>query len=157
MVEAVDEFVQKVPNFGEYFPFFDPERNIRAPYLFMYYSLPYIATVLPDLDTPSRNLVKQLAETLEKSHGYEYQSARLQAEKGKVARHLIRYLIRPGDVLVDNTYTESQAYVATGWIEGPEVAVEESDDEEPDNYQGPELLSYRSCSERRPRATPKTR
>ncbi|KAF3033325.1 hypothetical protein E8E12_004781 [Didymella heteroderae] len=142
MVEAVDEFVQKVPDFGEYFPFFDPERNIRAPYLFMYYSLPYIATVLPTLDTSSQNLVKQLAETLEKSHGYEYQSARLQAEKGKVARHLIRYLIRPGDVLVDNANTESQAYVATGWIEGPEVAVEESDDEELDNIRRKRIPRY---------------
>ena len=142
MVEAVDEFVQKVPKFGDYFPFFNPERRIGAPYLFMYYSLPFAATVLPALDVPSQNLVNQLIITLEKSHGYEYDSARLQAKKGKVARHLIRYLIRPGDILVDDADTESQAYVARGWIEGPEVTLEELDDEEPDNINRKRIPRY---------------
>jgi hypothetical protein len=142
MVEAVDEFVQKVPKFGDYFPFFNPERRIGAPYLFMYYSLPFAATVLPALDVPSQNLVNQLIITLEKSHGYEYDSARLQAKKGKVARHLIRYLIRPGDILVDDADTESQAYVAKGWIEGPEVTLEELDDEEPDNINRKRIPRY---------------
>jgi hypothetical protein len=134
MLEAVEEFVQKVPKFGDYFPFFDPMDRIGAPYLFMYYGLPYAAELLPDLEVPSRNLVKQLADLLDKSHGYEYKSARLQAEKGKVARHLVKYLFRPGDVLVDTTDTAGQAFIVTSWIEAPEAVVEDS------AYEGEDLV-----------------
>jgi hypothetical protein len=60
MVEAVEKLVQDVPEFGEYFPYFDPEKEIKAPYLFMYYCMPFLPDVLPKLDPLSRNLMNQL-------------------------------------------------------------------------------------------------
>lgn len=138
MFEAMAEFVGLVPNFDENFPSFNLGRYIRAPYLFMYYSLPFVPEVVPKLDTSSRTLVTQLVNTLEKSHGYEYRSARQQAEKGKVARHLIRYLIRPGDVLVGTSFAYDQAFVATEWNESEETSIEDEEDEDP------ELLRTRS-------------
>jgi hypothetical protein len=44
MVEAVEKLVQDVPEFGEYFPYFDPEKEIKAPYFFVYYCMPFYQT-----------------------------------------------------------------------------------------------------------------
>jgi hypothetical protein len=142
MLDAVEELVQQVPRFGDYFPFFDPDERILAPYLFMYYIDPFLPQILPKIDISSRNLVKQLVVAIEKSHGYEYASAVLQAEKGKVARHLIKYMVRPGDVLVEHGSVAPQAYIATGWIENPEEVVEESHFDDTDRLRRKRIPRY---------------
>jgi hypothetical protein len=131
MIEAVDEYVQRVTDFGEFFPYFDVRGPIEAPYLFMYYSAPFLPDILPDLDLISRNLISKLHESIMSSHGYEYESAKLQAEKGLVARHLMKYLVRPGDVLVDMLGPSTQAYVALDWpMENPPPEDDNRDDYE---------------------------
>jgi hypothetical protein len=144
MLDAVEELVQQIPKFGDYFPYFDPEGQILAPYLFMYYSAPFIPEVLPNLDVPSQKLIRQLQAAIEKSYGYEYDSAKMQAEKGRVARKHIKYLIRPGDVLVRNESGGNipQACIATGWIERPETVLEESQYEESDYIQKKRIPRY---------------
>ncbi|CAG8954560.1 hypothetical protein HYFRA_00004477 [Hymenoscyphus fraxineus] len=115
MVEAVEEFVERVPEFEKFFPNFHPRREIDAPYLFMYYCAPYIPEILPELDPVSRRLMKQLQQHIEESHGFEYDSAKSLAEKGFVSQTLFKYLIRPGDVLVRCMGAMTQAYLATDW------------------------------------------
>jgi hypothetical protein len=92
----------------------------------MYYSAPFIDDIRPELDLTSQNLIGQLQTAIDQSHGYEYKSAKLQAEKGMVARHLLKYLIRPGDVLINNHTTTLQAYIAMGWADSPEEIMEDS-------------------------------
>ncbi|CAN9079562.1 unnamed protein product [Alternaria sp. RS040] len=132
MRSAVKEFVQQIPRFDYYFPLFNLDRDIPAPYLFMYYSTPFIAGVLPKLSTRSRNLIKQLQAVVAESYGHEYTSVKLQVEKGIIARKYLKYLVRPGDVLV-STATEGnipQACIARGWIETPETTLEDPELEE---------------------------
>ncbi|ERF73697.1 hypothetical protein EPUS_00951 [Endocarpon pusillum Z07020] len=117
MVAAVESLVSEVPDFGVYFPHFDTLNDIQAPYLFMYYSLPFMPDILPKLDPLSRNLLQELQKTIDESHGWEYASANAKAGKGLVARHLVKYLIKPGDVLVDIQGLETQAYQALEWAE----------------------------------------
>ena len=69
MMEAVKNLVHEVLGFGDYFPYFDPEKDIEAPYLFMYYSMPFIPSILPKLDPLSQNLVNQLLQSIEATHG----------------------------------------------------------------------------------------
>jgi hypothetical protein len=144
ILDAVEELVQQIPGFGDYFPYFDPERQILAPYLFMYYSAPFIPDILPELDLPVQNLIKQLEAAIDKSYGYEYDSAKLQAEKGMVARKHLKYLIRPGDVLVSNGSEGNipQACIATSWIEAPETVLEDSRYEESEFIQRKRIPRY---------------
>ncbi|KAL1799705.1 hypothetical protein ACET3X_000047 [Alternaria dauci] len=144
MLDAVEGLVQRIPHFGDYFPYFDPEGQILAPYLFMYYSAPFIPEVLSELNITSQNLVKQLHAVIDKSYGYEYDSAKFQAEKGMVARKHLKYLIRPGDVLVRNGVGGDlpQACISTGWIERPGAILEESQFEEPDYIQRKRVPRY---------------
>ncbi|KAH6860543.1 P-loop containing nucleoside triphosphate hydrolase protein [Alternaria alternata] len=127
MRSAVKELIQQIPRFDYYFPRFNLDQEIPAPYLFMYYSTPFIAGVLPKLSTRSRNLIKQLQAVVAESYGHEYTSVKLQVEKGMIARKYLKYLVRPGDVLV-STATEGnipQACIARGWIEAPETTLED--------------------------------
>jgi hypothetical protein len=132
MQDAVKELIQQIPRFDYYFPHFDFDRDIPAPYLFMYYSTPFIPEVLPKLATRSRGLIKQLQAVVAESYGHEYTSAKLQAEKGMIARKHVKYLIRPGDVLVSSATEGSipQACIARGWIGAPETTLEEPELEE---------------------------
>lgn len=143
MVEAVERFVQNVPNFGEYFRTFDAEKEIDAPYLFMFYCTTFMSDVLRELDSLSRSLVNKFHESIKTRYGYEYESARKLARKGLVARHLFKYLIQPGDVLVDIRGSATQAYVAMDWAK--EIpASEEEDYEEYDPLRRKRTPKWRS-------------
>ncbi|RYN21546.1 hypothetical protein AA0112_g10195 [Alternaria arborescens] len=107
MIEAVEEFVQAIPQFSDYFPYFDSRRNIVAPYLFMYYSAPFLHEVVPEPRIPNQNLIKQLHAVIQDSYGGEYHSARLQADKDHIQSKLIpRYgpLANPGSSHKLNTW-----------------------------------------------------
>ncbi|CAN9145115.1 unnamed protein product [Alternaria alternata] len=132
MRSAVKELVQQIPKFDYYFPHFRFNRDIAAPYLFMYYSTPFMTGVLPKLSMRSRNLIKQLQAVVTESYGHEYTSVKLQAEKGMIARKYLKYLVRPGDVLVSSA-TEGnipQACIARAWIGAPETTLEDPELEE---------------------------
>ncbi len=150
MVKAVEELVQEVPEFGEYFPYFDPEKEIKAPYLFMYYCMPFIPDVLPKLNPLSRNLVNQLQKGIKATHGHEYTSATLQAKKGLVARHLFKYLIRPGDILVNLRGPATQAFIALDWAEEVLPAI----DGDPEDYELFDHLRRKRTPKRGPKAKP---
>jgi hypothetical protein len=150
MRDAVERLVQSVPDFGEYFPHFDAAREIATPYLFMYYSIPYIPDILPDLDPLSRSLVEKLQKSIEDSHGYEYTSANLQFRKGLVARHLVKYLIRPGDVLVSPKGPSTQAYIALDWPTEREPPI----DGHPEDYEEYDRYRRRKMPRWRPEARP---
>lgn len=144
MIEAVEEFVQAIPQFSDYFPYFDPRRNILAPYFFMYYSAPFLHEVVPKLRIPNQNLIKQLHAVIQDSYGGEYHSARLQADKGMVTSKHLKYLIKPGDVLVSNGPAGDvpRACIVTGWIKDPEKMLKESQYEESDHIQSKLISRY---------------
>ena len=144
MIEAVEEFVQAIPQFSDYFPYFNPRRNIVAPYFFMYYSTPFLHEVVPKLRIPNQNLIKQLHAVIQDSYGGEYHSARLQADKGMVTSKHLKYLIRPGDVLVSNGLAGDvpQACIVTGWIKDPEKMLSKSQYEESDHIQSKLISRY---------------
>jgi hypothetical protein len=66
----------------------------------------------------------------------------VQAKKGLVTRDLLKYLIRPGDVLVTKDSTNPEAYISTGWIDDPVGVVEEAHYEEADNARRKRIPRY---------------
>jgi len=130
MIDAVEEFVLAVPDFHYYFPNFDARRNISEPYLFMFYSEPFMAEILPNLDGVSRRLLEQLRECIDASHGFDYSAAKSLAEKGFVSKNLFKYLIRPGDILVKPAGQRTKAYLAFEWAKDER----RPDEGEPEDY-----------------------
>ncbi|XDG08375.1 hypothetical protein ABKA04_007990 [Annulohypoxylon sp. FPYF3050] len=115
MINAVEDFVDRVPRFREFFPRFNPRSSIEAPYLFMFHSARYLREIIPELDPISRYLLKQLERCIKKSHGFEHDAAEALARQGRVSNNLFGYLIRPGDVLVRRAGPQTQAYLALDW------------------------------------------
>jgi hypothetical protein len=102
----------------------------------MYYSTPFMTGVLPKLSMRSRNLIKQLQAVVTESYGHEYTSAKLQADKGMIARKYVKYLVRPGDVLVSSA-TEGnilRACIARGWVEAQETILEDPEIKEREHF-----------------------
>jgi len=68
-----------------------------------------------------------LQAVIAESYGHEYTSVKLQAEKGTIARKYLKYLVRPGDVLVSSAAEGNipQACIARDWIGAPETTLEE--------------------------------
>jgi chemotaxis signal transduction protein len=132
MVEAVEEVIRQVPEFDKYFPSFNPEKKIPAPYLFMFYSQPFLPDILPELQTLSRTLMEKLSNYIDQSYGLEYEFARSSAAKKCVSSQLLKYLIQPGDILVDPTDPSPQAFIALDWAK--EVTHMHEDEDENDNY-----------------------
>lgn len=117
MRDAVNKMARAVPNFEQFFPHFDVRRPISAPYLFLFYSTPYLDDILPELDGLSQRLIEKLRKKIDESYGSEYDLARTMTEEGKVSSQLFKYLIKPGDILIRASGPKTQAYMALDWAQ----------------------------------------
>ncbi len=115
MISAVEQLGENIPNFANFFPDFNPYTEIPAPSMFIYHSLPLLHYVKPHLTPLEHGLLEQLTNSVIASHGKEYIAAKRLAAKGIVSRRLLKYLVRPGDVLVRTQDPVPCAYVATTW------------------------------------------
>ncbi|KAL9619294.1 MAG: hypothetical protein Q9160_006059 [Pyrenula sp. 1 TL-2023] len=129
ILEAVEEFVERVPKFKDYFPHFDPYADIKAPYLFMYYSQPFVIIVLTELDDKHRGLMQKLYQAIIENYGWEYEAAKRQAKKGIVSRNLFKYLIQPLEVLVSPQGNNTEAYLTLDWVEEQPIEFSDTDEQ----------------------------
>jgi hypothetical protein len=125
---AVMTFVKRVPNFNKLFPRFSVSRSIPAPYLFMYSAESFVDEVKRTMDPTSRRLIELLRESIHKSHGAEYASAKAHFRKGLVSGSLLKYLFQPGEILVSPDGPNTRAFRALDWAE--EVPLKEQEDED---------------------------
>ncbi|CAH0051787.1 unnamed protein product [Clonostachys solani] len=114
-IRAVEDFVDQVPQFRELFPQFNPRRNIKAPYLFMFHCAPYFQEIVAKMDATGKYLMVQVEKCIRESHGFEHDSAKALAKKGRVSNDLFGYLIQPGDVLVKRAGPRTEGFIALDW------------------------------------------
>ena len=115
LIEAVSYIADHLPDFDDFFGDFNPTADIPAPYLEMYYAIPLLDDVLSDLSPIQAQLVNQLSSSILMSYGHEYRNAERLFKKGLVTSQLMKYLVKPGDVLVQKNTT--QGFVARSWAE----------------------------------------
>lgn len=131
MRDAVNKVVRKVPNFSEYFPHFDVRKPIVAPYLFMFHSAPHLDDILEEIDGLSRRLIQKLWSHINEGYGVQYLRAREKTKDGKVSAELLKYLIKPGDILAHPDGPNTRAYMALQWPEEDPPP----DDGHPEDYE----------------------
>ncbi|CAI7585797.1 unnamed protein product [Penicillium manginii] len=131
MRDAVNKVVRKVPNFSEYFPHFDVRKPIVAPYLFMFHSAPHLDDILEKIDGLSRRLIQKLWSHINEGYGVQYLRAREKTKDGKVSAELLKYLIKPGDILAHPDGPNTRAYMALQWPEEDPPP----DDGHPEDYE----------------------
>lgn len=79
--------------------------------------MPFMADIIPGLDPLSQKLLQELQKTIDESHGWEYAIAKAKAREKLVSSHLVKYLVRPGNVLVDVQGLNTKSYMALNWPE----------------------------------------
>lgn len=115
--DAVEVLAEMIPDFYKLFPRFSVKAPIKAPYLFMYHSEPFMEKILPEVAPEYRRVLSLLRKSIYHSYGAEYAAAKEQAKNGRVSRSLFKYLIRPGDILVNPSGMETAGYEAIDWPE----------------------------------------
>lgn len=113
MIEAVEDFLSKQPKFREEFPNFSAKSAIQAPYLFWYHYRS--SNALQELQPQHQYLLKLLTGWIDENYQHQYAHADAQFAAGLVSRSTMKYLVRPGDVLVTKAKGYPEAYLATSW------------------------------------------
>ena len=119
VISAVERIRRTLPRFSTLFPNFSTEEKISEPYMFIFYSLPMLDQVHPQLSSLESQLLNQLIDSVLQRYGKEYEDAQRLATKNIVTRRFMKYLVRPGDVLVRSREPQDSlgpAYMATTWL-----------------------------------------
>ncbi|PKY02830.1 P-loop containing nucleoside triphosphate hydrolase protein [Aspergillus campestris IBT 28561] len=122
MREALDTYLDEQPKFKELFPRFDLEKEIPAPYLFWYCCRSSHDTILKGLSPRHRGLMELFAHWITSNYESEYTHVDNQISGGVISPASIKYLVKPGDVLVSSKKADFQAYMATSWAEQSKTA-----------------------------------
>ncbi|PLN81396.1 P-loop containing nucleoside triphosphate hydrolase protein [Aspergillus taichungensis] len=117
MREALDTYLDKQPIFRELFPRFNAKLEIPAPYLFWYCCRSSHESILEELSPRNRRLMELLAHWINSNYEKEYLHVEDQLSRGVITSASMKYLVKPGDVLVSSKKGHSQAYMAKAWAE----------------------------------------
>lgn len=114
MIQAAEEFFGQQPRFAEEFPGLNIATGIGAPYLFWYYYRSKNA--LEGLSPTSLASMKLLTSWIEENYGELYDLVEDQLERGVVSAKTIKFLVKPGDVVVWKEKRDLTAAVAESWL-----------------------------------------
>lgn len=112
---ALLSYLRKQPNFGELFPQFDLKKELDAPYLFWYCYRSSYETTLRELSARQIYLMNLFVQWITPNYEDEYTKVDEQLSRGVIHPAFLKYLVRPGDVLVESTKKHVQAYMAKSW------------------------------------------
>lgn len=117
MVSAFKAFMALQPDFLTIFPHFDVDAEIAAPYLFWYHYRSSYERLAAKLKTQERDLMNLLTQWIEERYSDEYNAANACLANGRVTSKVMKYLVRPGDVLVSQDEDgTTKGYISTSWL-----------------------------------------
>ncbi|TGJ87253.1 hypothetical protein E0Z10_g1564 [Xylaria hypoxylon] len=82
---------------------------------------------LETLNGTQRQKFQLLVDYILTEHEAEYELVDDMTSKGKITYKYIKYLFKPGDVVVQGSHQGSRGYLCTAWLEGGNLGVPESD------------------------------
>ncbi|RLL93199.1 hypothetical protein CFD26_101608 [Aspergillus turcosus] len=118
MVDAFKAFMAIAPNFSTLFPNFKVDAEIQAPFLFWYHYRSSYLTIACQLKAAHRDLMDLMTRWIEETYSQEYDAIEASFGKGYVSSKTIKYLIRPGDVLVSKSENGVKTGIlSTTWLQ----------------------------------------
>ena len=89
--------------------------ELPAPYLFIYHHRIQLSTLKDALPPPCRIQLSLLIDYVTEQYSDEYGAADALLAHKKIAPRYIRYLFKPGDLLVSRVNDQYMCYVSTSW------------------------------------------
>ncbi|KAI0971618.1 hypothetical protein F4678DRAFT_431330 [Xylaria arbuscula] len=116
---AVANFLECHKGFEEVVDGAEPIR-LSAPYLAIYHTREAMEAFLGSLVGQQRHQFDLLLDYVHGQYGKEYEIVDDLIKRGKITHPYIKYLIKPGDVLVAGKHQDARGYLCKSW--GDEVA-----------------------------------
>lgn len=108
LLEAEDEYVSILKSFRQ-------TSELAAPYLFVFHQRNDWEKVRLSLPESSHRQLAMLWDYILQSQGAEYAVADSKISLGKITPELLKYLFKPGQLLVQNKDDEMQGWICEDW------------------------------------------
>lgn len=110
MIQGAEDFFRQKSIFPEDFPGLNLRNGIEAPYLFWYYCRS--ENMLERLSSTSLAAMKLLTSWIENTYGQLYDRVEAQLKRSVISPNTIKFLVKPGDVVVRREKRDLKAVVA---------------------------------------------
>ena len=115
LIAAINTLLGSRQEYAEILREFASSYEVAAPYLFMYHSRKSLEEVQNSLPLPAKAQLSLLSTFVTEEYAGEYAAADSLLSQGKVSPELVRYLFKPGDLLVSRVDGQYMGYVSASW------------------------------------------
>lgn len=115
LIEAVKFVLGSQDKYADLWHDFKAKSELPAPYLFVFHQRGYPGTVSHTAKKSSREQLASLWTYVIHEHGNEYTTADISLSSGKITSGCIKYLFKPGDILVQRKADFCLGWVAKSW------------------------------------------
>lgn len=115
LVNAVEALLKAEDEYASILKSFRQTSELAAPYLFVYHQRNHWDRIRLSLPESSHQQLVMLWDYILQSQGAEYAVADSKISLGKIAPGLLKYLFKPGQLLVQNKDDEMQGWICEDW------------------------------------------
>lgn len=115
LVEAIKSLLESREEYAEFLSQYRSSYELPAPYLFVYHSRKHLEDIHRNLSLSASKQLSLLSNYITKQYGHEYTAADTLLSQNKISQEFVRYLFKPGDVLVSHVDGQYTGYIATSW------------------------------------------
>ncbi|KAF7924667.1 uncharacterized protein EAE97_010618 [Botrytis byssoidea] len=118
LTEAIKSILKSKPEYADLLVWFEKGgTELPSPFVFIYHSRAVIGDSIEDTSDPSTvRQLKLMIDYIYKNYGEEYDTADAMFEESRVAIPYVKYLFKPGDVLVKGTGSDINGYMFVTWL-----------------------------------------
>lgn len=115
LMNAVEALLEAENEYASILKSFRQTSELAAPYLFVFHQRNYWERIRLSLPESSHQQLVMLWDYILQSQGAEYAAADSKISLGKITPELLKYLFKPGQLLVQNKDGEMQGWICEDW------------------------------------------
>ena len=115
LIEAIKSLLRSRQEYSETLREFSVSYELAAPYLCIYHSRKSLEGFQNILPLPAKAQLSLLLKYVTEEYADEYAAADSLLAQGKISPRLVRYLFKPGDLLVSRVDGQYMGYVSSSW------------------------------------------
>ena len=116
LIQAIKILLSSRQEYTEILSEFSRSYELAAPYLFIYHSRKSLEVLQNDLNLPAKAQLHLLLKYVTEEYADKYAAADSLLAQGRISPDLVRYLFKPGDLLVSRVVDgQYMGYVSTSW------------------------------------------
>ena len=115
LIEAIKLLLGSRQEYTEVLREFSESYELTAPYLFIYHSRKSLEAFQNSLPLPAKTQLSLLLKYVTEEYADEYAGADYLLSQGKISPVHVRYLFKPGDLLVSRVDGQYMGYISTSW------------------------------------------